>query len=693
TDRPAVGVAPGARWISARGCAGFVCTEADLIASAQWMLAPTALDGTRPRADLRPLIVSNSWAGGGGDPWYAGYTAAWRAAGIFPVFAAGNAGGGINQVCGSIGSPGDYADVIGAGATDQHDTITSFSLLGPTSDGRTKPDFTAPGSGILSTWIDGANYQTLSGTSMATPHVAGVVALLWSANPALIGDYDATYAILRDTAQRLSDTRCGDPDGAPNNVYGQGRVDAFAAVARARVDVPWLIAPTALQPLAANSSAGFTITLDAARVPGPGTYQARLQVYGDDLSLPPTTIAVLMNVTPIAQQAVVTGRVVSAENGAPLAATVGVRDGATVATDSTGAYTLTLARGGYELVAEARSFLPAQRAINVTGRIDLPDIALQPDQPRIAITTTALSSTLSYAEQRTIAIPIGNHGTRTLHYHVDIPRDQFAAWRSDEPGGPVYNWIDLPPGAPKLTLGNNTYTDEVPLKIDFPFFSYSFTETLVTSDGMLAFDEPFTYQGPASSCLPDDQIYFYLIAPFRADLDPSRGGKIRYGTLPDRKTFVLSYENIPLHTGPLSATYTFQMLLHDDGRIGLQYKDLAALPDKLSVGVQYAPTNFQQIACGARAPLYNRLAIELRPQLPVDRWLADDTEDGVVLPGGQQVLSVSFGWLRPLPAGPYRARIVIASSDPTQALITLPAQIVMRPAPHERWITPVYTGP
>jgi subtilisin family serine protease len=689
--RPAVGVAPGARWIAAKGCGAFLCEEADLIAAAQWMLAPTALDGTRPRPDLRPLIVSNSWAGVGGDRWYAGYTAAWRAAGIFPVFAAGNAGNGISQTCGSIAAPGDYADVVGVGATDQSDTITSFSLLGPTLDGRMKPDFSAPGSSIVSTWNSGTGYFTNSGTSMAAPHVAGVVALLWSANPALIGDYETTYAILRESAQRLNDSRCGDSLDGPNNVYGHGRVDAFAAVARARVDVPWLIAPGALQPLAAHTSSSFSVTLDAARVPGPGTYQARLQVY-DALTRSPTTIAVTMNVTPIAQQARVSGRVVSAENGAALAAAVGVRNGLEVPTDSTGAYTLTLAPGKYELVARAAAFLTAQRAINVSGDLRVPDFALQPDQPRIALATSSISATLPFPERRTLAVPIDNRGTRPLHYRVTFPRDQFAVWRSDEAGGPAYNWIDLPSSAPKLTLGDNTYTDEVPLKIDFPLFSYSFTETLVTSDGTLAFDEPFIYRGPLSNCLPDDDIYYYLIAAFRADLDPGRGGQIRYGTLPDRKTFVLSYENIPLHSGPISATYTFQTLLHDDGRIGFQYKQLAALPDKLSVGVQYAPSELQEIACGAHAALSGGLAIELRPEVPTSLWLAGDAGEGVVLPGHQQIISVSLGWARPTWPGIYRGRIEIDSSDPTNASITLPVQVAIKPAPYERWLPQMRVG-
>jgi hypothetical protein len=269
---------------------------------------------------------------------------------------------------------------------------------------------------------------------------------------------------------------------------------------------------------------------------------------------------------------------------------------------------------------------------------------------------------------------------------VSFPRDQFASWRSDELGGPTYSWIDLPASAPKLTLGNDTYTDEVPLNMNFPFFSYSFTETLVTSDGSLAFDEPFSYRGPLNNCLPDNDIYYYLIAAFRADLDPARGGQIRYGTLSNRKTFVLSYENIPLHSGPAGATYTFQILLHDDGRIGFQYKQLASLPDKLSVGVQYALSEVQQIACGAQAPLYAGLAIELRPQVPTNIWLTGDTGEGVVLPGSQQIISVSLNWARPTSPGKYRGRIVIDNSDPTKGSVTLPVQVGLKTAPNERLI-------
>jgi hypothetical protein len=80
------------------------------------------------------------------------------------------------------------------------------------------------------------------------------------------------------------------------------------------------------------------------------------------------------------------------------------------------------------------------------------------------------------------------------------------------------------------------------------------------------------------------------------------------------------------------------------------------------------------------------LAIELRPQAPTSLWLAGDTGEGAILPGDQRILSVGLSWTRPTWPGLYRGRIVIDSSDPTNPSITLPVQVVFKPAPHERWL-------
>ncbi len=688
---PAVGVAPGARWIAAQGCNSYACSESDLIGAAQWILAPTRLDGGQPRPDLRPMIVNNSWAGTGGSDWYAGYTTAWRAAGIFPVFAAGNAGGLAKQVCGSIESPGDYADVVAVGATDQNDAIAGFSLLGPALDGRRKPDFVAPGSytgsglGVLSTFPgEGASYQLLRGTSMAAPHVAGMVALLWSANPTLIGDYDATYALIRDSAHALSDTRCGDAPDGPNNIYGYGRIDAYNAVARARIHVPWLMITAPQTPIQPGGTASFDISVDAARVPKPGTYTARVQIYGADLTETPKSIDIIMTVAPADQQATLIGRVISADTGAPVAATVGVKDGLGVQTNSSGIYTLTLAIGAYKLVANAPAFLSETLKVQADTDQQLPNILMQPDQPRMSAATTLLTTSLGLGTLQTLSIPISNNGTRPLLYHVRVLPDQFAILRSDEPGGPAYNWIDLPAGAPTIKLGDNSVKDKVPLGIEFPFYGYTLTDTLVTSDGTLAFSLPNQqYNGPIGRCLPTSEFHFFVIAPFRADLDPSQGGVVRYATIDGGTTFVLNYEQVPAHSGPAGATYTFQVLLHDDGRIVFQYHDLAALPAKLGVGMQRSPEDAQAIGCGSATPIANQLAVTFLPELTATAWLHTPIDQGIALPNAQAEITATLQWARPRPRAIQRGRIEISSNDPIRSVVVLNIRADMLPPPYE----------
>ncbi|HNS38395.1 MAG TPA: S8 family serine peptidase, partial [Anaerolineaceae bacterium] len=111
------------------------------------------------------------------------------------------------------------------------------SSIGPVIvDGseRTKPNIVAPGDGVLSSY-PGSSYEVASGTSMAGPHVVGVVALMWSANPALIGEVEETIAILNETAQPYEGPypECVTDRSTPNNAVGYGIVDAYAAVLRA----------------------------------------------------------------------------------------------------------------------------------------------------------------------------------------------------------------------------------------------------------------------------------------------------------------------------------------------------------------------------------------------------------------------------------------------------------------------------
>ena len=157
-----------------------------------------------------------------------------RAAGLFVVASAGNDGPG----CATLNSPlALYADAFSVGSINSAKQLSIFSSLGPvTADGsdRIKPDIVAPGEKVLSSMPEGT-YAALDGTSMAGPHVVGVVALVWSANPQLIGNIEATEQILIHAAQPYQGSlpNCPGASQIPSTAYGYGIIDAYQAVRQA----------------------------------------------------------------------------------------------------------------------------------------------------------------------------------------------------------------------------------------------------------------------------------------------------------------------------------------------------------------------------------------------------------------------------------------------------------------------------
>lgn len=142
------------------------------------------------------------------------------AAGLIPVIAAGNSGPNAK----TVGSPGDVLDVITVGATNVSDVIASFSSRGPVvwaGQEYTKPDISAPGVNVTSCHNTNSGYHSLSGTSMATPHVAGLVALMVQAKTNL--DTVQAKKVLEQTATDLG-------VAGKDNIYGAGRVNADRAV-------------------------------------------------------------------------------------------------------------------------------------------------------------------------------------------------------------------------------------------------------------------------------------------------------------------------------------------------------------------------------------------------------------------------------------------------------------------------------
>ncbi len=266
-----VGVAPGARWMGCRNMDRGDGSPASYSECFQWFIAPTNLANLNPDPTRAPHVINNSW----GCPPSEGCTNPdalrtvvenTRAAGIVVVVSAGNSGSGCSSV---IDPPAIYGASFSVGSTTNTptDVISSFSSRGPvTIDGsnRLKPNISAPGSGVRSS-VPGNGYASMSGTSMAGPHVVGVVGLFLSKYPALKGQVSAIENALQATAvPRTTTQTCGNVPGTqiPNNTYGYGRVDALSAVTVQGADLA-LAAPAWPTVVLTGSSFSYTMTVSS----------------------------------------------------------------------------------------------------------------------------------------------------------------------------------------------------------------------------------------------------------------------------------------------------------------------------------------------------------------------------------------------------------------------------------------------
>jgi uncharacterized repeat protein (TIGR01451 family) len=371
-----VGVAPGAQWVGIKvfNDAGS-SYDSWIHQGFQWCLAPTRLDGSAPDPSRAPDIVNNSWGDdeNPADTEFVPDVAMLRAAGIMTVFAAGNAG----PNAGTVGSPASAHGVLAVGATNSADAIASFSARGPSPWAEIKPDITAPGVAVRSS-IAGGGYGTWQGTSMACPHVAGLAALLWSVNrmrgaPTLAGAAGNPTLTITATEQLIADASVDLGPAGKDNTYGEGRIDAYAAVSAllrtgsvagvvsvAGTGAPVPDAVVTLTQLSGGAQTVATTAADGSYVlaAAPGSYALSATRYGYAVASVPS-----VQVEPAAQTRVdlaleplplgtLRGRVSSASTGLPVPATVSVVDTPMSATvDAQGFYTLTVEAGPCTVLA------------------------------------------------------------------------------------------------------------------------------------------------------------------------------------------------------------------------------------------------------------------------------------------------------------------------------------------------------
>lgn len=236
-----IGMAPGAKWIACRNMDSGLGNPEMYTECFQWFLAPWPQNGDPVKdgkPEMAPHVINNSW----GCPQSEGCEGgefervlkAMRAAGILVVASAGNEGSSCSTI---QDGPAFHSDLIlSVGAVDHRDdTIAYFSSRGPsTFDNKIGPHVTAPGVDVRSSVKSGGYSESgWSGTSMAGPHLVGLVALLWSADPSLIGKIEETEALIKEKAEaKTSSQTCGGISGSarPNNTFGYGIANAFEVV-------------------------------------------------------------------------------------------------------------------------------------------------------------------------------------------------------------------------------------------------------------------------------------------------------------------------------------------------------------------------------------------------------------------------------------------------------------------------------
>lgn len=551
-----IGVAPGARWIAAKACGGYGCPLSALLAAGQWMLAPTNSKGEDPRPDLAPDVINNSWGGGPGDPFYQQVVDAWAAAGIVPVFAAGNSG----PNCDTAVSPGDYTDSVAVGALDRDNVVAPFSSRGPGMGAAVKPDLSAPGVDIRSS-VSGGGYQLLSGTSMAAPHVTGTIALALSAAPALRGDISALEDLLAGTTVPMPGPSCGGTE-ADNNVTGHGRLDAFMAVSKAPRGPLGGVDGTVLadgQPVAGARIEVDDVIPRTTTTDAQGRYSLRTLPIGDATATV-TAFGYLSRTAAVVTDAGATitqdfdlapaprftlsGHVTSEADGTPV-------PGASVrlarvpltpfGTDVTGAYRVPdVPAGTYDLVFQGGNCVqPEHRTLSIASNTTL-DVALPAKSDGLGHTCTTASAT----------------------------------------------WVEA---GTVLPLTGDDFASSLPLPFPLEFDGTTYSTVNVVTNGYLSFSpgRAFFTNVP----IPTGGDLGAAIFPFWDDLNVDSEASVRtelIGTAPARR-FVIEWSNVSFFDTP-DLRVSFEVIISENGTITLQYRGAGNQPrtagSSATVGLQ-----------------------------------------------------------------------------------------------------------
>jgi hypothetical protein len=461
---------------------------------------------------------------------------------------------------------------------------------------------------VRSAWNNGS-YNSISGTSMAAPHLAGAVALMWSAAPTLLGDINSTRTILDQTAVDTSDLTCGGT-AANNNVWGEGKLDAFAAVDQSpRGPVG------TLQGTVTNASTGAALSGVTIQANGPSNRTAITNASGAySLQLPVGAYSVS-------------------------ASTFGYQSGSASATVSQGATTvqnfaLTPApsqslsgtiRDGFGLpVANATVTINgtpiAPARTNASGQYSFASV------PEGAYDVRAEAGGCNTPQSQNVTIS----GPTTLNFTLAQRSDSFGYFCRLE----NFNYIEA---NTVLPLTGDDASVRVDLPFTFNFYGQDYNAAYVATNGYLNFlaaNSSLSNVSIPSSSTPNGAIY-----PFWDDLFVDASTSVRtevVGSAPARQ-FVIEWRNVRPY-GDTSRRMDFEVVLYENGRILTQYRNLdndgREKGDSATVGIENATGTVALQYSFNQATLSSGLAVLYRlPPNGFVEGMIKDANDNLAVEG------------------------------------------------------------
>ncbi len=339
--------------------------------------------------------------------------------------------------------------------------------------------------------------------------------------------------------------------------------------------------------------------------------------------------------------------------------------------------------------------------------IVFPSVA-PPPMPDIGVSPMAIEASVPVGESTQRTITVANTGAADLTYAVTVTTNSRQAsseppvklgkdevdthvgsapdkasggpdgfgyvWiDSDSPSGPTYSWVDISGVGSVLPTGDDYTGGPFDLGFAFPFYGSTYTQVRICTNGWMSFTSTSTAH--LNQGIPNTGEPNALLAPFWDDLDTRSSGSIRYWADTANNRFIVSWLQVPHYASTGSGTYTFQVILHADGRIVYQYHTLVGLLTSCTVGIENETgADGLQVVSNADY-LHNGLAIQFaRPQ----PWLTVVPLGGTVGPGGNAQLTVTMD-AADLSEGTYTGTITISSNDPDEGSLGIPVTFHVGP--------------